>query len=109
MAEAVIDTFETVEVNKQNGKLIALLAPAYRHHLLNPVEKQGSVWQAGEGVVKGVVNQALLDGFSVRNVRQRARHAGRCAILSPDGEAAAENPAIIVVFAFYAVFVFKIG
>ena len=65
--------------------------------LRQPIEEQGAVRQAGEGVVKRVVNQLLLGRLAIGDVRHRARHPSRLAVCRRESPPAAEHPPVAAV------------
>ena len=78
VADAVVDELEAVHVREQHavGGAAALAAT---QRLLQAVEENPPVGQAGEVVVEGVVGQALLEGLALGDVpehRHRPGHVG---------------------------------
>ena len=73
MAERVVDGLEAVEVEEEHRGAAARPAPARAaQRLLEPVEEQRAVGQAGERVVQRVVLEALDRAAVVDGVAQRA-------------------------------------
>jgi len=75
MPEGLVDELEPVDVQVQDGVqgLGIVLEVLYR--LIQPVEEQGPVEQAGQGVVEGVVQDMLFQLFFPGDVREQDEHA----------------------------------
>ena len=98
MAEAVVDDLEAVEVEEQDGgaalRVVALGAP---DRLVQAVQEQHAVGEAGERVVERVVLQAALGLAAVGDVGDRADDPERAAVVVADGGGAGEHPAVVAV------------
>ena len=55
MPEVVIDAFEMIEVEEEDGKHIVLATFGVCHGSLQPLPEHGPVWQAGQRIMKGIV------------------------------------------------------
>src|ERR1043166_8952913 len=60
MAQAVIDYFESIEIKKHHCKRRLLGAPDPLHRLLELVHEKHSIRQAGQGIMKCVMDQFFL-------------------------------------------------
>ena len=92
MGEGVVDELEAVEVEEQDRAARAGITLGALQDLIDPVDEERAVGQAGEGVVQGVVLQAQLRDAPVGDVRQRAGHPGRTAIGAANGQAPGHHP-----------------
>ena len=95
VAERVVDELEAVEVQEQDGRggaRVGALGAADR--LVEAVEEQHAVGQAGERVVQRVVLQALLGLLAVRDVGLAADDPRGAALRVADRHAAGEHPAV---------------
>ena len=68
MAEAIIDHLESIQIEKQDmdATMIVLFGGANR--LVKPIEKERAIGQPGQAVVERVMEQALLNLFSLRHI-----------------------------------------
>ncbi len=71
MAKVVIDLFETVEVDKHQGKT-GVVALGQMHCVLQTIAKQNAVGNIGQGVVVGETGEVLLGLFALDGIAQRA-------------------------------------
>ena len=95
VAERVVDELEAVEVEEQDrrgGGRVGALGAADR--LVEPVEEQHAVRQAGERVVQRVVLEALLGPLAVGDVGLAADDPQRSVLRVPDRHPAREHPAV---------------
>ena len=67
MAEAVVDGFEVVQVEEENGQ-IRVFPGADDEGVLNTVGEERPICEAGQGVVESLVPELLLNLLSARNV-----------------------------------------
>ena len=76
VAEAVVDDLEAVEVEEQHGRAaLGVMALGAPDRLVQAVQEQDAVGQAGERVVERVVLQAALGLAAVGDVGDRADDA----------------------------------
>ncbi len=95
VAERVVDDLEAVEVEEQHrGAALGVVALGAADRLVEAVDEQHAVGQAGERVVQRVVLQAPLGLAAVGDVGERADDAGRAAVLVAHRDAAREHPAV---------------
>ena len=69
MTEGVVDVLEVVEVDEERGHG-PVFAPGAHEHLFGPVEDEGPVGQAGQGVVEGLVGELVLRLLALGDVAQ---------------------------------------
>ena len=92
MAQGVVDLFEVVQVDEQDGQLL-LVTFAALDLLLQPVAHHPAVGQAGERVIEGLLANQCLGSLAIRNVGERANHAQRfTASVAADHHASAQHP-----------------
>ena len=84
VAEAVVDVAEAVEAEDDDRDLAPVLALAVLQRDGEAVEEEGAVGQAGQGVVQGVVEAALLalaqgpaHGLEARGAEEHGVEAAR--------------------------------
>jgi len=65
MSQAVVDDLETVEVDEQHRELRIGLAPRVGDRLVEPLQKQRAVGQAGQRVVRRVMDQAIFGALAL--------------------------------------------
>ena len=109
MAEAVVDELEAVEVEKEDGEVVVLVATPAGHGLPEPVEEQVAVGQAREGIVQGVVEDLLLRTLARGDVGLRPRQPHRPRSSVADDEAAAQDEEEIAVLVPNPVFALEVG
>ena len=73
VAEAVVDQLEVVEIEEQD-RAQRLLAPEAGQRVLEPVDEQHPVGQAGQRVVHGPVADGVLDRLALERIGQ---HVGQ--------------------------------
>ena len=95
-ADALVDLLEPVEIDAQNGRP-PVVAAREGERGLQPVEEQFAVGQAGQIVVHGVVQQALLRRALVGDVDQRADDADHLAVGADHRAAAQAIPEIVAI------------
>ena len=91
MAQAVVDQLEAVAVDEQHGEG-GVPAAAAAHGLIQSVQQQGAVGQAGQGVVQGVVDQLFLGGLADGDVLDQTLEIQQLAFHVAHGPAAFGNP-----------------
>lgn len=97
MTQAVVDIFKAIQIDEQDrkrslsGVLLAL------DGMLEPIQKQVAIGQAGQGIVQGLVAQALFRQLTVGDIGLRANQTDGMAGRIPDGQPATEHPAIATV------------
>ena len=96
-ADRVVDLLEAVEVDHHHGRLERAVGLGEAEHGVEPVEEQFAVRQAGEIVVHGVVQQALLGGFGFGDVGQRADQADHFAVGADHRPCPQREPQIMAV------------
>ncbi len=104
VAEAVVDDLEAVQVQEQHrraGLRVAALGAADR--LVQAVQEQHAVRQAGERVVERVVLEAALGLAAVGRVGRGADDPRGPVVLVANGGAAGEQPAVGAVAVLHAV------
>ena len=69
VSQRVVDELELVEVEEEDGDR-SLLVPRASQRVLETVEEEVAVRQAGEGIVEGVVAVSLLGVAALDRVRQ---------------------------------------
>ena len=79
VSEAVVDSFEVIQVDEQQGAGDSLAARR-GDSLLHPVEQQSAVGQAGQGIEKGELFDGFLGGLALGDIRYRATHHHQVAI-----------------------------
>ena len=92
VTDAVVDQLEAIQVDVEHGAAVGL-AFAAAHALGDAIHQQRPVGQAGEGVVQGVVDQALLGVAPLGDIRERAGDADRCPGRVIGAEPPAQDPA----------------
>src|SRR3954471_4145267 len=98
VAERVVDHLEAVEVEEQHGRArLRVVAAGAPDRLVEAVEEQHAVGEAGERVVERVVLQAALGLAAVRDVGERADDARGPAVLVAHRDGAGEHPAVAAV------------
>jgi hypothetical protein len=76
VAQGVVYNLEVVEVHEQNSDL-TLPPLGARERVLEAVHEQGPVRQAGQGVVEGLVLEALLERLALGDVAHRCDVHGK--------------------------------
>ena len=84
VAQGVVDPLDVVEVDEQDGDVAAVPARAGQR-LLEPVQQQPAVGQAGEGVVQGECHQLVLGGPPGGDVLDHADREGGAVLFVPTG------------------------
>ena len=103
VAEAVVDDLEAVQVQEQHrgaGRRMAALGAPDR--LVQAVDEQHAVREAGERVVQRVVLEPALGLAAVGRVRDRADDARGLAQVVADGGRAGAQPAVAAVAVLHA-------
>ena len=67
MTKAVVDRLEVVEVHEQDGQS-ALVTQRPGNRVANALDEEGSVGQARDGIVEGLVLELLLEGLALAHV-----------------------------------------
>ena len=102
--ERVVDDLEAVEVEEQHRRALAsFLRHVAAHGVLEAVQEQHAVRQAGQRVVQRVVLELGLRALALGDVGLRAGDARRPAVDRAHGEAARQHPAVAAVAAAHAV------
>ncbi len=109
MAEAVVHHLEPVHVHEEDAELVPFAPARAGDGLAQPVHEEGPVGKAREGVVHGVVEEALLGDLALRDVRLGTGHPIRPALRVAHGEAAGEHPAVPAVPVQDPVLVLEVG
>ncbi len=65
VTDRIVDHLEAVQVDEQHGELFARVRDVALHRLLQPLQQQGAVGQAGQRVVQGFVFQPALDALAL--------------------------------------------
>ncbi len=75
MAEVVIDHFEAVDVTEEHGHPAAG-ASRLEQRMVQVIEEETAIGQAGQRVLEGVAGQLLLERLALRGVTEHD-HGGR--------------------------------
>ena len=98
VAERVVDELEAVEVEEEDGgRRLRGGALGTADRLVEAVEEEHAVRQAGEGVVHRVVLEALLGLLAVGDIGLAADDPRGVTLGVADGHAAGEHPAVAAV------------
>lgn len=76
MPEAVVDDFESVEIQEQERKRMMAVALCRRIEPKQVIQKQGAIGQARETVVKGTALELRLDAFALGDIDHRDEQSG---------------------------------
>ena len=68
MTKSVIDPLEVIEIQKHDREIKLGMSVLARHGELQPIKKQGSIGQSGQGIVQGIVLQFEVVLLFVANV-----------------------------------------
>src|SRR3977135_3120949 len=98
MSQAVIDEFESIEIQKQDRKGEVLPAFGPLHRLLEGVHKKNSIRQARQGIVKCVMYQFLFCLLAVGDVLHLEDQIGRAVLGIVDCRDAEQYPSELEVF-----------
>ena len=67
VAEAVVDSFEVIQIEEQDGQLAAIAIGA-RLGVHDAVVKQRPVGQAGQPIMEGAMDQLLLERLALGHI-----------------------------------------
>ncbi len=91
VSQAVVDDLEVVEVEEEHRDATGAARRAI-HRLADPVHEERAVREAGEGVVDGLVGEALTDRLAFGDVLDLADHVDGLAARISDGGDAQRDP-----------------
>ena len=100
--QTVVDELEAINVEEQNAELAAAAAGGLLEGALELPHEVVAIGKAGQGIVKGVIEQLTLGLFAGRDVGLRAGHADRPAGLIAHRDTPAQHPAVAAVAVHHA-------
>ena len=68
MAQAVIEDFEFVNINEQDGEFVTGASLGEGQGVLQAIEKESAIGQVGQGIVERTVGQHVLGAFPLGDV-----------------------------------------
>jgi len=102
--ERVVHDLEVVQIEEEDGDELVRVADGSRQRVVEPLDEQGAVRQAGQAVIEGLVGEAFLELLAIGDVDHHAAHLRVAAPITGDEHGLVPDPDDIVGAGGHAVF-----